>query len=128
MKKIRFTESQIVTILKLSDSDMKVEDICRQNGLRLATYYNWKSKYGGMEVPDIKHLKELEDENTQLKKMFADVSLENRAMKNLFAKKWLVMAEKKEATQHLVVCGLSVIRECWLISLNRSGYYHHSID
>lgn len=87
MKKIRFTETQIVNILKLTDSGMKVDDICRQNGISSATYYNWKSKYGGMEPADIKRIKELEEENTKLKKMFADVSLENHAMKELFAKK-----------------------------------------
>ncbi len=67
MKKARFTETQIVNILKLADSGMKVEDICRQNGISNATYYNWKSKYGGMEANDIKRLKELEDENAKLK-------------------------------------------------------------
>ncbi|EPG6064453.1 transposase, partial [Proteus mirabilis] len=77
MKKARFTETQIVNILKLADSGMKVEDICRQNGISNTTYYNWKSKYGGMEANDIKRLKELEDENTKLKKLFAEVSLEN---------------------------------------------------
>ncbi len=66
---------------------MKVEDIYRQNGISNATYYNWKSKYGGMEANGVKRLKELEDENTKLKKMFAEVSLENHAMKKLFAKK-----------------------------------------
>ena len=76
MKKARFTETQIVNILKLVDSGMKVEDICRQNGISNATYYNWKSKYGGMEANDVKRLNELEEENTKLKKMFADVSLE----------------------------------------------------
>ncbi|MCD1127488.1 transposase, partial [Jinshanibacter sp. LJY008] len=70
MKKIRFTDSQIVNILKLADSGMKVDDICRQNGISSATYYNWKSKYGGMEAADIKRIKELEEENTKLKKMF----------------------------------------------------------
>ncbi|CNE06812.1 putative transposase [Yersinia enterocolitica] len=66
---------------------MKVEEICRQNGISNATFYNWKAKYGGMEVNDVKRLKELEDENTRLKKLFAEVSLENHAMKELFAKK-----------------------------------------
>ncbi len=66
---------------------MKVEEICRQNGISNATCYNWKAKYGGMEVNDVKRLKELEDENTRLKKLFAEVSLENHAMKELFAKK-----------------------------------------
>lgn len=87
MKKIRFTEIQIVNILKQADSGMKIDDICRQNNISNATYYNWKSKYGGMEAADIKRLKELEEENSKLKKMFADVSLENQAMKELFAKK-----------------------------------------
>ncbi len=87
MKKARFTETQIVNILKLADSGMKVEEICRQNGISSATYYNWKSKYGGIEANDVKRLKELEDENSRLKKLFAEVSLENYAMKELFAKK-----------------------------------------
>lgn len=87
MKKARFTETQIVNILKLADSGMKVEDICRQYGISNATYYNWKSKYGGMESNDVKRLKELEEENMKLKKLFAEVSLENHAMKELFAKK-----------------------------------------
>lgn len=87
MKKARFTETQIVNILKLADSGMKVEDICHQNGISNATYYNWKSKYGGMEANDVKRLKELEDEKAKLKKLFAEVSLENHAMKELFAKK-----------------------------------------
>ncbi len=87
MKKARFTETRIVNILKLADSGMKVEDICRQNSISNATYYNWKSKYDGMETNDVKRLKELEEANTKLKKMFADVNLENHAMKALFAKK-----------------------------------------
>ena len=87
MKKVRFTETQIVNILKLADSGLKVEEICRQNGISNAIYYNWKSKYGGMEANDVKRLKELEDENSRLKKLFAEVSLENHAMKELFAKK-----------------------------------------
>lgn len=87
MKKARFTETQIVNILKLADSGMTVEDICRQIGSSNATYYNWKSKYGGMEANDVKRLKELEDEKSKLKKLFAEVSLENHAMKELFAKK-----------------------------------------
>ena len=66
---------------------MKVEDICRKHGISNATHYNWKSKYGGMEASDIKRIKELEEENAKLKKLFADVSLENHAMKELFAKK-----------------------------------------
>jgi putative transposase len=87
MKKSRFTESQIVSILKEADAGMKVEQICRKHGISNATYYNWKSKYGGMEASDVKRLKELEDENARLKKMFADLSLEHEAVKDLIAKK-----------------------------------------
>ena len=74
-------------VLKEVDAGMKVEEVCRQHGISSATYYNWKSKYGGMEASDVKRLKELEEENAKLKKMFADVSLENNAIKELVAKK-----------------------------------------
>lgn len=87
MKKSRYTESQIIGVLKEVDTGMKVEEVCRQYGISSATYYNWKSKYGGMEASDVKRLKELEEENAKLKKMFADVSLENSAIKELVAKK-----------------------------------------
>jgi len=84
MKKSRFTETQIVSILKEVDAGMKVG---RKHGISNATYYNWKSKYGGMEASDVKKLKELQDENAKLKQMFADLSLGNAALKDLFAKK-----------------------------------------
>ncbi len=87
MKKTRFTESQIVSILKEADSGIKVDQLCRQYGMSSATYYNWKSKYGGMEASDVKRLKELEEENNRLKKMYANLSLEHEAVKDLIAKK-----------------------------------------
>jgi len=87
MKKSRYTESQIIGVLKEVDAGRKVEEVCRQHGISSATYYNWKSKYGGMEASDVKRLKELEEENSKLKKMFADVSLENNAIKELVEKK-----------------------------------------
>ena len=87
MKKSRYTETQIIAVLKEVDTGRKVEEVCRQHGISSATYYNWKSKYGGMEASDVKRLKELEEENAKLKKMFADVSLENHAIKELVAKK-----------------------------------------
>ena len=87
MKKSRFTESQIVSILKESDAGMKVEEVCCRHGISSATYYNWKSKYGGMEASDVKRLKELEEENSRLKRMYADLSLTHEATQELIRKK-----------------------------------------
>ena len=87
MRKTRFTETQIVTILKEADSGIPVKDVCRKHEISDATYYTWKSKYGGMEASDLKRMKELEREIGQLKRMYADVALENRALKDLIEKK-----------------------------------------
>ena len=87
MKKARFTETQIVSILKEADAGMMVKDICRKYGISDATYYNWKSKYGGMDASELKRVKDLERELCQLKRMYADLALENRAMKDLIEKK-----------------------------------------
>ena len=87
MKKSRFTETQIVSILKEADAGMKVEELCRKHGISSASYYNWKQKYGGMDASEIKRLKELEEENAKLKRMYADMALENTALKDLIVKK-----------------------------------------
>ena len=87
MKNSRFTEQQIIKIIKEADAGMKVQDLCRQYGISNATYYKWKSKYGGMEASDIKRMREIEAENGKLKRMFADLALENRALKELIEKK-----------------------------------------
>lgn len=86
--KRKFTESQIVTAIKKQESGIAVKDICRELGISDATFYNWKAKYGGMEVNDVVRMRELEKENTELKKMFAEMSIENRALKNLLEKKF----------------------------------------
>ncbi len=86
MKKSRFSETQIVSILKEGEAGRAVKEICREHGISNATYYNWKSKYGGMEASDLKRMKELEVENNRLKKMYADLALENRAIKDLLGK------------------------------------------
>ena len=87
MKKSRFTESQIVAILKKADAGMKVSDLCREHGISTATYYNWKSKYGGLSVLELKRIKEVEAEHTKLKRMYADLAMENEALKELIEKK-----------------------------------------
>ena len=87
MKKSRFTETKIVKILKEVEAGRMVKEICRENGISDATYYKWKSKYGGMEAADIKRLKELEDENRRLKQMYAELSLEHKVLKDIIEKK-----------------------------------------
>ncbi len=87
MKKTRFTETQIVAILKKQEAGIKTSDICREHGISDATFYNWKAKYGGLQVSDVRKLKELEAENFRLKKMYAELSMENYALKDLISKK-----------------------------------------
>ena len=87
MKKSRFTESKIVNILKQQESGRTVHEICREYGISQATFFNWKSKYGGMSASHLKRLKELEEENLRLKKMYANISLQNDALKDLIEKK-----------------------------------------
>lgn len=87
MKRSRFTENQIIRILKEVEGGRMVKEVCREYGMSDATYYNWKAKYGGMSASDIKRLKELEHENRRLKQMYADMSLENRALKDVIEKK-----------------------------------------
>jgi putative transposase len=88
MRPSRFTEEQIIGILKQAQSGMKVADLCRMHGISDVTFYTWRSKFGGMEVSDAKRLKQLEDENNKLKQMLADTMLENKAIKDVLSKKW----------------------------------------
>jgi putative transposase len=88
MKKIRHSESQIIAILKEEEKGMKVAELCRKHGISEATYYNWKKRYGGMTVEELRRLKELEYENARLKKMYANLSLEHEAVKELLEKKF----------------------------------------
>lgn len=87
MKKSRFTESQMIAILKEGEAGIPVADILRTHGISRPTYYNWKAKYGGLEVSQLVRLKELEAENSKLKQLYANMSLENFAIKELLEKK-----------------------------------------
>jgi putative transposase len=87
MRKSKYSEQQIIAILKAVEAGRTVRDVSREHEISEATYYQWKSKYGGMQASDIKRLRELEEENRRLKQMYADLSLENRALKDVIAKK-----------------------------------------
>ena len=88
MKRIKFSESQIIKILKEYESGRDVKDLCREYNISRATFYNWKKKYSGMDSSQLKRLKELEDENNRLKRMYADLSLDHEMLKDVLGKKF----------------------------------------
>lgn len=88
MKRSRFTEEQIIGMIKEHEAGMKTADVCRKHGLSEATFYKYKAKYGGMDVSEARRLKALEEENTRLKKLLAEAMLDNAILKDVAAKKW----------------------------------------
>lgn len=88
MKKSRFTDSQIIAVLKQAQGGTPVPDLCREHGISSATFYKWRSKFGGMDASKMSRLKELEDENRRLKKMYADAQLSADLLKEAMSKKW----------------------------------------
>lgn len=88
MKRSRFSEEQIIGILKEQEAGMATAEVCRRHGISPATFYNWKSKFGGLEVSEAKRLRALEEENGRLKKLLAEAMLDNAVLKDLASKKW----------------------------------------
>ena len=88
MRKSRFSEEQIIKVLKEKEAGAKVADLCRRHGISEQTFHRWKAKFGGMEVNEARRLKQLEDENRRLKHLVADLTLDNQALKAITAKKW----------------------------------------
>jgi putative transposase len=88
MKRNRYTEEQIITVLKEGEAGVKIEELCRKHGMAQGTYYAWKAKFGGMDVDEARRLRHLEDENRRLKALVADLSLDNQMLKAISEKKW----------------------------------------
>lgn len=88
MKKSRFTDSQIIAVLKQAEAGTSIPELCREHGISSATFYKWRSKFGGMEVSMVARMKELEEENRRLKKMYADAQLSADLLKEALSKKW----------------------------------------
>ncbi len=88
MKRSRFNEEQIITILKEQEAGMATAEVCRRHGISSATFYKWKSKIGGLDVSEARRLRSLEEENSRLKKLLAEAMLDNVALKDLLSKKW----------------------------------------
>ena len=88
MKRSRFTEEQIIAVLREQEAGLATAEVCRKHGISSATFYAWKAKFGGMDVSEAKRLKSLEEENAKLKRLLADAMLDNVALKDLLGKKW----------------------------------------
>ena len=126
MKRARFTEEQIIGILQEHEAGAKCPDLCRKHGMSEGTFYAWKSRFGGMTVPDAKRLKALEDENGKLKRLLADTVLDMSAMRELLAKV-VGPVVQREAVAHLQAkMGLSERRACQIVGADRKMIRYQS--
>ncbi|MDM7929643.1 MAG: IS3 family transposase [Blastomonas fulva] len=127
MKRARFSEEQIIGVLKEAEAGAKTADLARRHGVSEATIYNWKAKYGGLEVSEARRLRELESENARLKRLLADAMLDQAALKDLLGKKVLTPVAKREAVAHLQAChGMSERRACRVIDADRKSVRYRS--
>ncbi|WP_241215107.1 IS3 family transposase [Sphingomonas sp. S-NIH.Pt15_0812] len=131
MKKSRFSEEQIIAVLREQEGGMKTADVCRKHGISSATLYAWKAKYGGMDVSQARKLKVLEDENARLKRLLADAMLDNAVLKEAVAKKLVRPAAQRKAVGHArQLFGISERRACTIFSVDRTSmrYAHRRSD
>ncbi|MGE4170533.1 MAG: IS3 family transposase [Candidatus Margulisiibacteriota bacterium] len=128
MKRSKFSEGEIFKILKLGESGMPVAELCREYKVSQPTYYSWRSKYGGMDLPMMKKLKGLEEENRRLKKMYAEVCMDKEVLQQLIGKKALKPEAKRELVHHILKTqGYSIRRVCELVWVNRGTFGYKSI-
>ncbi|MFT3976579.1 MAG: IS3 family transposase [Sphingomonas bacterium] len=131
MKKSRFTEEQIIAILREQEAGMKTADVCRKHGISSPTFYAWKAKYGGMDVSQARKLKVLEEENARLKRLLADAMLDNAVLKEVGGKKLVRPAVQRKAVEHVRgLFGLSERRACAILAVDRTSmrYAHRRSD
>ncbi|MCL5777890.1 IS3 family transposase [Limibaculum sp. FT325] len=128
MKRSRFTEEQIIAILKLQESGVATADVCREHGISSATFYKWKAKFGGLEVSDARRLKALEDENAKLKKLLAEQMLDNAMLKDVASPKVVTPAARREVVAHLCSAHqVSQRRACTVLGVDRSSVRYRSV-
>ena len=124
MRKSKFSESQIAAILAEGEARLPVTQILRKHGISHAPYYTWKAKYGGTSVPELKRLTELEAENAKLKRMYAELALENTAIKYVLGRNVLTPSARREVVRIMTVeHGVTIKRACKAARLSRAAYY-----